>query len=499
MPDHATPPGDGAPRSGRRRILALLSGPAAFSVVLLLPPPAGMSPEAARAAAITVWVALWWVTEALPIPATSLLPLVLLPATGTLSPAATAANYANPLIFVFIGGFMIALALERWQLHRRIALLIIARLGQSPARVVLGFMLATALLSMWISNTAATMLMIPMATAVIAYLGGGAAPDRSDAGAGPSGPLATALLLGIAYAASIGGIATLIGTPPNIVLAAAAQTLLDTEISFARWMLFATPPAAVALLAVWFYLTRVAFSLQKARLGGRPAGPVADPAGRGPLSPPQRAVLIIFVLVALAWMTRPLLINPYLPLVDDGVIALCGALALFAVPASLAEGRFLLDWETAVRLPWGIVLLFGGGLAIATAFSETGLSVWIGQSLGVLGQLPPLLIVALLVAAVVFLTEITSNTATATMLMPVLAGMAPAIGVHPLLLMAPAAIAASCAFMLPVATPPNTIVFGTGYVTMAQMVRAGLWLNLGSILLVGIVTYWLLPLLGVPR
>lgn len=488
------------------RRLGLILGPLAFTAVLAAPAPAGLAPAAVRAAATTLWMAIWWVTEAVPIPATSLLPLVLLPATGALPPAAAAAGYANPLIFLFMGGFMMALSLERWAVHRHLAVFILSLMGGDPRRLTLGFMAATAFLSMWISNTASTMLMVPIAMAVVAHLpssapNGGPAASGNDPGRQPGQRFSTGLMLGIAYASSIGGIATLIGTPPNIILAAAVQSLTGVEISFFRWLLFAAPPAALALGLVWLYLTRFAFPTGT-DLGVAPQLTRLLRAERerlGPLNRPQRAVLTIFALVALAWITRPWLIAPFLPQVDDAAIALAGALLLFAIPARLAGDEFLLDWQTAVRLPWDVVLLFGGGLTIAESFTRTGLADWIGASLQILASLPALLTMVLIVALVILLTEITSNTAITSMLMPVLAGLAPAVGLHPVMLMVPGAVAASCGFMLPVGTPPNAIIFGTGHVTIPVMARTGLWLNLASIPYIAIISYLLLPLLGAAR
>jgi solute carrier family 13 (sodium-dependent dicarboxylate transporter), member 2/3/5 len=486
--------------STRQRI-GLALGPLAFLLMLILPNPAGMSPEAAKVAATTLWVAIWWMTEAAPIPVTSLLPLILIPMTGALPISDVTPGYSNRLIFVFLGGFMIALAIERWNLHRRIALSIISVVGVTPARIVLGFMVATGFLSMWISNTATAMMMTPIGLAVISQMlelmdrhkdtSEESEEQRNMARVG----FATALMLGIAYSASLGGIGTLIGTPPNIVLAGAAQELFGLEISFARWMLIGLPVAIIGVFGVWFYLTRIAYTMDRE---GIPGGldVVRDELRKlGPMTTPERAVLIIFGLTALAWITRPWVISPIAPNVDDAVIALTGAVVLFVVPLSLQRNEFLMDWETARNLPWGIVLLFGGGLAIAAAFTATGLSDWLGAALTGLNGLPVLLVLLVVVTIVIFLTELTSNTASATMLMPVMFALSAALLVNPLLLMVPAAIAASCAFMLPVATPPNAIVFGSGYITIPQMARTGIWLNLAGIILVTAIGYLLVPLI----
>lgn len=484
---------------GYRQRIGLFLGPALFLLMILLPNPPGMSDAAVSVTAITLWMATWWITEAIPIPAASLLPLILLPATGAAPPSDAAAGYANPLIFVFMGGFMIALALERWDLHRRIALYIITIVGCSPARIVLGFMIATGFLSMWISNTATAMLMMPMGIAVVQQLA--TLMGRERVQKDPEGALrmgrfgfGTALMLGIAYAASIGGLATLVGSPPNIVMAGAAQRILNVEVSFAGWMMIGLPLSVIGMAAAWFYLTRIAYDVSADEIPGGLQTIRQELRDLGSLSRAEGWVLAIFGLVAIAWITRPWLITPFFPMIDDASIAIAGAIALFAIPLSMDKNVFVLDWETARKLPWAIILLFGGGLTLADAFMSSGLSGWLGEMLTGLAGLPILLVVLAVVAMVIFLTEVTSNTASATLLMPVMASLAIGVGVAPLMLMVPAALAASCAFMLPVATPPNAIVFGSGCVTIQQMVRVGFWLNMGSIVLITLIGFFLLPI-----
>ncbi|MFV9504060.1 MAG: SLC13 family permease [Oscillochloridaceae bacterium umkhey_bin13] len=482
------------------RLIGLITGPLLFVLVAyLLPLPEGMAPEAKMVAATTIWIAIWWMSEAIPIPATSLLPLVILPLTGTIRPADLAPAYANPLIFVFLGGFMIALAIERWNLHRRIALNIVRVVGTSPTRIVLGFMAATGFLSMWISNTATAMMMVPMGAAVILQL-----TDLLRRNGTPEHELAPgqfgfgiALMLGIAYAASIGGVATLVGTPPNIILAATANELADTQITFASWMLLGVPLAVIMMGATWFYLTRIAYKTSHSEIPGGLDVVRSEIGKLGAMVFAEKAVLTVFGLVAAAWIALPFVIEPVMPMVNDAVIALTGAVLLFIIPArnQIGEPTFLLTWDDAKRLPWGVVLLFGGGLAIADAFRKSGLAEWLGTSLTVFSGLHPLVLVMIVVLMVIFLTEVTSNTATATMMMPIMAALAVAADLPALLLMAPAAMAASYAFMLPVATPPNAIVFGSGAVTVPQMARAGLWLNLGGALLITALSYWLMPLI----
>jgi solute carrier family 13 (sodium-dependent dicarboxylate transporter), member 2/3/5 len=480
------------------RLTGLILGPLLFALLLVLPTPEGMEPAAKIVAATTVWIAIWWMTEAIPIPATSLLPLVILPLMGAASPAELAPGYANPLIFVFIGGFLIALAIERWNLHRRIALRIVSLVGVSPTRIVLGFMLATGFLSMWISNTATAMMMVPMGIAVIAQLvelmrkNGVSEEDLAPGRFG----FGTSLMLGIAYAASLGGIATLVGSPPNIILAAAASELVGFQVTFVMWMMLGLPIAVVGLFLTWFYLTRIAYRTSGEAIPGGIEVVRNELAKLGRMSFAERGVLTVFGLVAFCWIILPFVLQPIFPMINDAVVALAGAVLLFIIPARNTEGApaFLLDWKDTARLPWGVVLLFGGGLALADAFKKTGLVDWMASSLSAISGMHGLLVLLAVVTLVIFLTEVTSNTATATMLMPVMAALAVAASIHPLLLMAPAAIAASCAFMLPVATPPNAIVFGSGSVTVPQMARAGIWLNLASILLIAAMSYWIMPL-----
>jgi len=469
------------------RYIGLFLGPTLFGLMLWLGPPEGLSLPGLYTAAMTTWMAVWWMTEAVPIPITSLLPLLILPISGVADPADVARNYSQPIIFLFIGGFIVALAVERWDLHRRLALAILLRAGTSPPRLTLGFMVAAAFLSMWISNTATAMLLAPMVLAILESL----RPHLSNPE--QEKRLGTALLLGVAYACSIGGVATLIGTPPNLILAAALESTLGIAISFAGWMAVATPLAALGLTAAWWYLVNRRFPLGDMDTGDAANVLATEQAGLGTWTWPQQAVAAVIGIVATSWVARPFLINPWLPKVDDAVIALVGALSLFLIPVDLKRGLFLMNWELTTRLPWGLVFLFGGGLAIAEGFATTGLSEWLVITLGGLGQLPGPLVVLMIVATVVLLTEVASNTASATLLMPVMISLAPLIGYPPAILMTGTAVAASCAFMLPVATPPNAIVFGTGRVPIRDMVRAGVWMNIGSTMLISLIALVLLP------
>ncbi|HEX9647763.1 MAG TPA: DASS family sodium-coupled anion symporter [Alphaproteobacteria bacterium] len=466
---------DGAaeePGPGRARTVGLVAGPAAAAAMLLAGPPAGLGAPAWQCAAVAVLMALWWMTEALPIPATALIPLAAFPLLGVASTAAAAAPYAHPLVFLFMGGFLIALAMQRWELHRRIALNLVALFGTRPARLIAGFMVATAALSMWVSNTATTLMMLPIAISVIALL-------RRDAGAVLDRNFPAALLLGIAYAASIGGIGTLIGTPPNAFLAGFMQESYGVTIGFAEWLLVGLPLVAVMLPLAWLTLVRVACPIRLKEAGAAAAVIRGELAALGPMGRGERTVLVVFAATAAAWIFRPLISEtmPGLGL-DDTVIAIAGALVLFVIPVNWKERTFALDWRWAIKLPWGVLLLFGGGLTLADAIRTTGLADWIGGGTGALGGLPVVVIVIAVTALIILLTELTSNTATTATFLPIVASVAVGLGENPLLLAVPAALAASCAFMMPVATPPNAIVFASGHLRIGQMIRAGIWLNL---------------------
>jgi len=454
---------------GSRRLTGLFLGPILFLLVLLLPQPEGMEATAQVVAAVTLLMATWWISEAIPIAATALLPIVLFPLLGVMSTAQTTAAYANHLIYLFLGGFLIAMAMQKWNLHRRIALHTIRIVGTSPSRTVLGFMLATAFLSMWISNTATAMMMLPIGLAVIA-----SRHENGDEGNG----FGISLMLGIAYAASIGGVATLIGTPPNAILAGVLEETTGRTIGFAEWMGFALPLALLMLAIAWFYLTRIAYPSGEA--GGAKTRDLLHEQLQqlGPTRWEEKWILAVFTAVAAGWILRGLVDVAWLDGVGDATIAMAGATLLFLIPSDWRKGRFLLDWESAVKLPWEIIILFGGGFTLASGFAESGLTAWIVSRLGLLEATPPWLLVAAVTMLVIFLTEVTSNTATATIVLPVMGALAAAMGMEAAELMIPAAIAASYAFMLPVATPPNAIVFSSGEVTIPQMARAGLWMNL---------------------
>lgn len=497
---------DGADGAGRRdlhrrllprRRVGLAAGAALFAGMLLVPAPTALGDAGWRTAAVGVLLAAWWMSEALPIPVTSLLPILLFPLLGVAPVGAAAAPYAHELIFLFLGGFLIARAIERWGLHRRIALAVVERVGTRPSRLVAGFMLASAFLSLWISNTATTMLMLPIALSLVALLGGGGAGGAGGAAAekppdGEPRRFALVLLLGIAYACSIGGMGTLIGTPGNALLAAFVADAYGRPIAFVDWMMVGLPIVVVGLPLVHLVLTRVVFPLRLAEIPGGRAFLAAERTGLGPMGKAETRVAVVFAATAVAWVARPLLAAVLPGLTDTGV-ALAGALALFLLPAGGSRGEALLDWESARDLPWGVLLLFGGGLSLAQAVRDTGLAEWIGGLLAGAAVLPAPLLLVLVLAVILLLTELTSNTATVAAFLPVLASLAAATGQEPIALLAGATLAASGAFMLPVATPPNAIVFGSGQVTIPQMARAGCVLNLLFVLLVAAASWWLAP------
>ncbi|GGF70222.1 sodium-dependent dicarboxylate transporter SdcS [Alteromonas lipolytica] len=450
--------------------------------------PDNLSQQGVAVLAVTLWVAIWWITEAIPISVTALLPIVLLPLFGGVKIGDVTASYGHKYIFLYMGGFILAIAIERWNLHRRIALNIIYLVGNNVPRIILGFMLSTAFLSMWISNTATTVMMLPIGVAVASQFLGHSAIDVKE-----GERFSKALMLAIAYSASIGGMATLIGTPPNLVLAGILQQIYGIDISFATWFMFGFPISVVLLTICWVYLTRFAFACQGSQFPGGRQEIARLRAELGSMSYEEKVVLTVFVGTAFLWVFRSYLQN-FVPQLDDTIIAISAASVLFML-SSKDRKQPIMTWEEAVRMPWGTIVLFGGGIAIAGGFQKSGLASWIGQHLVLLEALPLFLLVAILIAAVNFLTEITSNLATTTVLLPILAPMALALDVHPYTLMVAVTVAASCAYMLPVATPPNAIVFGSGYLKIADMFKTGIWMNFISIILLTLAVYFLLPAL----
>ena len=461
---------------------AAVLGPTIFAVVLAIEPPRDLEVEAWRVLGAAAWMAIWWIGEVIPLAATALLPIVVFPMLGTGGIVAATAPYASPVIFLFLGGFLMGRAVQRWDLHRRIAIVALSRTGDRPDRVIATIMAITAFLSMWISNTATAVMMLPIALSLISV-----AEHRSRASgqAAPIDAFATALLLGVAYAASIGGIATLIGTPPNAVFAGYVAKTHGISISFAGWLVVGLPLSLVLLPATWFVLTRILF---------RAAGTVRIATDAtigeglrelGPVSPPEKRVAAVFAAVAALWMLRPVVeaLAPVL-LPHDAAIAIAGAVLMFVVPAGGGRPGPLLDWDHARRIPWEVLVLFGGGLSLAAAITDSGLARWAGEILSVLGSVPPAIVLIGAVSTVIFVTELTSNTATTATFLPIATALAASLSRDPMWLLVPMTLAASCAFMMPIATPPNAIVFGSGRLTVPVMVRAGIWLNILAIVLI---------------
>lgn len=469
--------------------IGLILGPLCFTLILLFFHPKGLSTSANAVLASAAWVAIWWITEAVSISVTALLPIILFPLSGGLSLKETTASYGHKYIFLFIGGFILAIAIEKWKLHKRIALTIIKLVGTNVVNIILGFMLATAFLSMWISNTATSVMILPVGMAIVAQL-----KDNPKTVADENLIFGKALMLAIAYSASIGGMATLIGTPPNLVLAGVVKETYGVDITFSQWFSFGFPISLVLLFLCWGYLTRWAFKFeQKAFPGGREEINNQLQA-LGKMSYEEKTVLTVFILTALAWISRSFLLKPLIPAIDDTIIAMTFAVLLFILPAK-QRGKKIMSWEDAVKLPWGILLLFGGGMALALGFESSGLALWLGEQMTTLQTVSLFVLLFILIAAVNFLTEITSNLATTAMILPVLVPLATILEVHPYFLMVGATVAASCAFMLPVATPPNAVVFGSGYLKIEDMVKKGVWMNLISIILLTLIVYYLLPLI----
>ncbi len=457
-------------------------------------------PQVTATAAVALLMAIWWIGEALPLAATSLVPMILFPLLGVMNSKDVAAQYYNTNIFLFLGGFIVALAMERWNLHRRIALRILLLFGVRPGWILLGFMAATWFLSMWISNTAATMMMVTIVLAIIVKIEEGVGREKM-------GRFGLALLIGVAYGASIGGIATLVGTPPNLSFTRLLVICFPRapEISFATWFLFAAPVSLALLIAAWGLLWLV-FAPRRGALAVDASLLRQQHRELGPMSLAEKLVLADFAILVVLWLFREEIdvgsfvipgwarLLPAPAFISDGTVAIGMALLLFLLPSGARRGERLMDWATAERLPWGIVLLFGGGFALAKAFADSGLSDWIGESMKGASELGPIGLLSVVCLVITFLTELTSNTATAEMVLPVLAGLCRTISLNPLYLMVPATISCSCAFMLPVATPPNAIIFGTERLRIIDLAKTGFLLNLLGAALIVAAMHFLGPL-----
>ncbi len=471
--------------------VGLFLGPVLSVLMLLSDKPEALSEPAWTTAAIGVLMAVWWATEAVPIAITALLPIAAFPMLGIASIEDTAAPYANKIIFLFLGGFIVAFAMQRWNLHRRIALSVLQRTGGNGRTLIGGFMLSSALISMWVMNTSTTMMLLPIAISIITVIHNSVS-SLDDKG---KNDFQSALLLGVAYGATIGGMATLVGTVPNAMLAAFMVDNYGTQIDFSRWMMVGLPLSALMLPLAWLSLTRWVFKVDFVNSDEGRATLKKMKADLGAMSPPEFRVAGVFLLMAFFWMFRPLLVNlPGLSALDDSLIAMAGAVLLFIIPSGDKSDLLLLRWKYAEQLPWGVLMLFGGGLTLAAAVSRTGLAEWLGNNLHALSALPLVVLIIIAATLIIFLTELTSNIGTTATFLPVVGAIAIEAGYDPIVLAVPVTLAASCAFMLPVATPPNAIVFGSGMLTIPRMARAGLALNLISIILVSLIGYKLAPI-----
>lgn len=476
--------------------IALIAAPIICLLIILFFDLDPENPKVTYTLAIALLMAIWWITEAIPLAVTALLPVALFPVFGVVDGKTISAMYFNHLIFLFIGGFLMAFAMERWNLHRRIALKILLMFGISPGRILLGFMLATSFLSMWMSNTATAMMMVPIALSIILKL-------EESLGEVKMGKYSIGLLLGIAYSASIGGIATLVGTPPNLSFARIVSIIFPemTEISFADWFIFAIPVTILLFIAAWlllYFMYRPKNSWDNIQLNEFKN----EYDNLGKAKPEEKIVLILFILLAFLWIFRSgFNIQSFVipgwsgifktpSYINDGTVAIFIALLLFIIPSSTQKGERIMNWETANKIPWNIVLLFGGGFALAQGFVDSGLSVWFGEQLAGLANVDSIVLTLANVTMMSFLTELTSNVATTEMILPILAGLSTAIEINPLLLMIPATLAASLAFMLPVATPPNAIIFGTNRIKIKDMVKTGILLNITGIIVATLIMYF---------
>lgn len=507
----------GSPGATRRTWIFRALGPVLGGLVYLALGGADLPADGRWVAAIATLMAVWWMTEAIPLAATSLLPIVLIPPLTELDVEKAAAPYANPIVFLFLGGFLIAIAMQKWNLHRRIALLTLRRVGTSPRRIILGMMVSTAFLSMWVSNTATTLMMLPIGISILALVIENS--SRGDTGTATADvqsgsrisdvvkdadvrTFGVALMLSIAWAASIGGLGTLLGSPPNAIVAGYVADELDQEIGFVNWMMIGVPLVVVFILLAWFLITRVMFRFSLQEIPGGRELIDQEIAELGRMSQGEKVVLAVFSGAAFCWVVPGVLSNigslseaaPWLGEFDDTVIAIAAGLVLFLIPAD-KDQRMALEWKDAEEgLPWGVLLLFGGGLSLAAAVAASGLDKWFGQQVSGLESLPIIALILAVVALVLLLTEVTSNTATAATFIPVLGGVAVGIGIDPMVLLIPTALAATCAFMLPVGTPPNAIVFGTGAVRISEMARGGAVLNAVAVLLITIATVLIGPI-----
>ncbi|MBK9254409.1 MAG: DASS family sodium-coupled anion symporter [Saprospiraceae bacterium] len=469
--------------------LGLFLGPLAFVLIYFVLEIPGLDDAPKAVLASAAWIAIWWITESVPLAVAALLPIILFPLTGAMDIKSTCSPYSHPFIYLYLGGFFIAIAIEKCNLHKRIALNIIRVIGTNVIYIILGFMVATAFLSMWISNTASAVMLLPVGMAIVKQL-----RDNPDTIEDENAIFGKALMLAIAYSASIGGMATLIGTPPNLVMAGIVKETYGITITFSQWFVFGFPLSVLLLFICWYYLTHIAFRFSQKSFPGGTAEIYRQLSLLGKMTKDEKRVAIVFFTTAFAWITKSFLLVKIIPAIDDTIIAIMGGISLFLIPAENKKST-ILEWRDTVKVPWGIVILFGGGMSLAAGFENSGLATWIGDQFTYLDGISIFLLVLIVVGSVNMLTEFTSNLATTAMLLPVLIVVAASANVSPYYLVISATLAASCAFMLPVATPPNAVVFGSGYLKIGDMVRIGFWLNVMSTIIVTLAVYYLLPIL----
>ena len=469
--------------------VGLYLGPALFFLTLIFFNPPGLNDPSRAVLASSLWIAIWWITEAIPISVTAILPIILFPLSGGMELADTTASYGHKLVFLTMGGFIIAIAIEKWDLHKRIALNIIHYIGTDIKKIILGFMIATAFLSMWISNTATSVMMLPIGIVIIKQL-----QENPNFSTREHNTFAKALMLSIAYSASIGGVSTLIGTPTNMVMAGAISQIYDYEISFLDWFIFGFPLSTMILIFSWYYLTRLAFSFKETSFPGGREEILKLREALGKITYEQKVVSFVFIAAAFCWITKNFILKNIFPNIDDTIISIFFASLLFLINAR-GKKKKILKWEDTLNLPWGVLLLLGSGMSFAKAVDSSGLSIWVGNQISSFGTLNLFVLIVLLITVVNFLTEIASNMATIAMMLPILAPIALEFDLNPFVLMVAASVSSSCAFMLPVATPPNAVVFGSGYLKMPDMVKKGFLLNLASIVIIALMVYFVLPIL----
>lgn len=471
------------------KLFGLFLGPAVFALILLISPEDILNPTAWKVIGIGAWMVVWWITEAAPIPVTALLPIVLFPLTGVFTINEATAPYASPIVFLFMGGFLLGLGMERHNLHKRIALNLIRLTGTNPNGIILGFMLATAFISMWISNTATTVMMLPIALSITSLLNVSETDDKGKQ------RFALVLMIGIAYAANIGGTATIIGTPPNVAWVGFMNDIAGFEVTFVRYLAVGVPICLIMLAIAYLLLTKVLYPSKIKNLSESAQVIDNQIAELGPIRKEEKLVAAIFIFTALSWILRGSLNHWFnTTLLNDTLIAMTGGILMFIVPVNLKEGRFVLEWEYTKKLPWGILILFGGGMTLARAMEKANIVQVVGETIAERGNFSPLVLTLLLCAFMLFMTEIMSNIALTVIFIPVVLGIAGSLDVNPVYLSLPVTLAASYAFMMPISTPPNAIVFSSGMIRMKDMIRSGFLLNLIAILLMAILSQTLLPL-----